>query len=202
MSWWTSFKEKLAPKGLTPGVLVGDRFQKYVVCSIIIPIFFVVVTITKISLLPPTSRDGIIFYVDFLWPPFSSQFSEIARISGEQAAANYLIFFLILFVSYIGLVISTMNHYSRIRRTVSDPQISDAVLLIIFLIGWAYAIFLDYPKLYPKPLHNFYVDAFGLYFFRQWFVFVGAGLTPLLLLVTMRKVIDNLLMRGGQGSKP
>lgn len=201
LSWWESFKGKLSPVGLTPGVLVGECLRKYVVFSIIVPVFFAIVTIKKINLVSPSDRRDIISYIDYFWPPFSSQFSEIARVSGAEVAENYMIFFLTLFATYFGFIVFSLMSYSKVRRGMSGPQFSDIALLAICLIGWVYAIFLDYPKLNPKPLNNFYVDVFGLYFFRQWFVFVGAGFGPVLLLIMLRKTIDKVSMRLGRESK-
>jgi hypothetical protein len=51
----------------------------------------------------------------------------------------------------------------------------DVLLLAVSLIGTIYILFLDQIKESPKPVFNFSADDLGLYFIRQYALFLGGG---------------------------
>lgn len=179
----------------TPGRLAGDIFQQYVIATVIFPVLFIFLTTNKIAWLTNGNIHAAVDYVDVVWPVFGAQYREIERLSGTELAGNYFFFFLAMLASYVLFVFYTLCTFHKNSSDVLSPTRMDFGGVLLCLLGGFYAAFSDLPQPNPKPFYDFYVDSFGLFYLRQWFLLLAGGVGPLILVVIGLSASRDLLKR-------
>jgi hypothetical protein len=111
-------------------------------------------------------------------------------VRGASHAANYALFFLVLLATTpIGLIYAGQT-YQKKRRQMKETNEQDVLALAVSLVGAVFVLFFDEAKESPKPIFNFSVDSAGLYFVRQYALFLSLFLAVIAYFIVVMRIID------------
>jgi hypothetical protein len=163
----------------SPIQLAGLAFNRFFFITSFVPLGFVLIKLTNLEILKPALTDSIAPVLGLVWPVFPSQYEALRTLGSEQDASNYVLFFLCLFSLGALFLPSFVTDCVSNRKLIRNWSWREIIFALILLCISSGIVFLDTPKLNPKPIWNFYVDAFGLYYLRQYAIFMTVYLTIL-----------------------
>ena len=155
--------------------LRNKAFVRYFGATAIIPLLFIGIDLGEHNVIPQEFASAIVRRLSFVWPTLLQQYDAINIMRGANYAANYALFVLVLLGSIPMAGVYTARRYRQEIRYMKMIDERDVLLLAVSLIGTIYILFLDQIKESPKPVFNFSADDLGLYFIRQYALFLGGG---------------------------
>jgi len=174
-------------------VISSNVFFKYLFFIFIVAILFMVIKIFNLIILDFNS-DPIAYKISFFYPAFLDQYMAIRAKSGDLNAKNYALFFLVLILSFPFLLMYMVFYYKKLRKSFYFPNIAnmhDLITVGLVLIFGAFIVILDKVKKEPASIYDFYVDSYGIYYFRQCFIFVGLVGGALILFCILLKLLES-----------
>jgi len=173
--------------------LVNRAFVRYFGATAIIPLLFVGIDLGGHNVIPQEFASAIVRRLSFVWPTLLQQYDAISIMRGANHAANYALFVLVLLASIPMAVVYTARRYRREIRHMKMIDERDVLVLAISLLGAIYILFFDQVKESPKPVFNFSADDLGLYFIRQYALFLGGGWAAVIsVFIVILRSIDSL----------
>jgi hypothetical protein len=174
----------------SPIQLAGLAFNRFFFITSFVPLGFVLIKLTNLEILKPALTDSIAPVLGLVWPVFPSQYEALRTLGSEQDASNYVLFFLCLFSLGALFLPSFVTDCVSNRKLIRNWSWREIIFALILLCISSGIVFLDTPKLNPKPIWNFYVDAFGLYYLRQYAIFMTVYLTILVIVAWVVVLAD------------
>jgi hypothetical protein len=150
----------------------------------LIPLAFVIITNARIAIPVTGLADQIVDILGKVYPVILEQYTEIRRLGSPGDETRYL-FFIICAIAFEAIMtVWTLKRYLILepRPEIRTKDLWAVGLAVVFV---SYVLFLDGVKKDPRWFWNFYVDAFGLYYFRQAMelYLLGSAATAILLVI-------------------
>jgi hypothetical protein len=162
-----------ATENLMLGQFVGQRFNVFFFVASLVPCAFLVLKFAGLEIVNISAADSIARVLGFIWPVLPSQYAALKSLATDHDASNYSIFFLCLFLVGALFLIVFISDCLKVGKAIKRASWGELLIMSILICLSYYVLFLDIPKTYPKPMFNFYVDQFGLYYLRQFVMFLG-----------------------------
>jgi hypothetical protein len=170
--------------------LLNIVLRKYFVATAIVPVLVVAADIGGLSIISPEFASAVVRGLSSFWPTLLQQYDAVSAARGALHAANYALFFLALLATIPIGVAYAAHTYQKKRRLMKETNERDVLALAVFLVGAILVLFLDEVKVSPKPIFNFSVDNIGLYFIRQYALFLGLFLAVIASFIVTVRIID------------
>jgi hypothetical protein len=170
-----------ATENLMLGQFVGQRFNVFFFVASLVPCAFLVLKFAGLEIVNISAADSIARVLGFIWPVLPSQFAALKSLATDHDASNYSIFFLCLFLVGALFLIVFISDCLKVGKAIKRASWGELLIMSILICLSYYVLFLDIPKTYPKPMFNFYVDQFGLYYLRQFVMFLGVYFAVMML---------------------
>jgi hypothetical protein len=172
------------------GDLLDIVLRKYFIATAILPVLVVAGDIGGLNIMSPEFASAVVRDLSSFWPTLLQQYDAVSAVRGASHAANYALFFLVLLATTpIGLVYAGQT-YQKKRRQMKETNERDVLALAAFLVGTVFVLFLDDVEESPKPIFNFYVDSMGLYFVRQYALFLSLLLAAIACFIVIMRIVD------------
>jgi hypothetical protein len=170
-----------ATENLMLGQFVGQRFNVFFFVASLVPCAFLVLKFAGLEIVNISAADSIARVLGFIWPVLPSQYAALKSLATDHDASNYSIFFLCLFLVGALFLIVFISDCLKVGKAIKRASWGELLIMSILICLSYYVLFLDIPKTYPKPMFNFYVDQFGLYYLRQFVMFLGVYFAVMML---------------------
>jgi hypothetical protein len=160
------------------------------------PIFLLcpIFMISKAQRYAPISQsqaDQIIAWVKPLWPVVELQYAGAEKADSTGARLYALMSIISLIMVIVFFVYSILKFYAA-RRRIQTPGTSEYVMSVLAPLLYVLFAFFDTPtERYQAGF--FWVDDFGIYYFREYVVFVGIGIAVLVCLLTIIKIAGQVV---------
>jgi hypothetical protein len=171
------FLNRVVPVFLAPILLLGP--------------LFIALKAQRYEIVSRLQADQMIRWAKSVWPVLASQYSRIQTVDPIAARLYALLSTISLIVLVILFVYSIVRFYAirgRIRMP-GTPEYLTAVLAPVLYLVFA---FMDSPR-ERYTAGFFWVDDFGLYFFRQYVVVIGVAAAVLVGCLTILKIGDKIV---------
>jgi hypothetical protein len=142
---------------------------------------FLVLKFAGLEIVNISAADSIARVLGFIWPVLPSQYAALKSLATDHDASNYSIFFLCLFLVGALFLIVFISDCLKVGKAIKRASWGELLIMSILICLSYYVLFLDIPKTYPKPMFNFYADQFGLYYLRQFVMFLGVYFAVMML---------------------
>jgi hypothetical protein len=172
----------------TPSQFVGKRFNSFFFVAGLIPFSFILIKMSGRKIVSPRVGDSLASFLGVLWPVFPSQYAALSNFGSAYDAPNYALFFLCLVLLAAVFVLKFASDYISDRNFIKNTSWRDLTVVGISLCISYYVLFYDKPKMSPKPIFDFYVDAFGFYYLRQYLLFLTVYLAILVTVASLLKL--------------
>lgn len=103
----------------------------------------------------------------FVWPLFQGHYQSIKSLVSAEEAARYALFFLVILMSNCFFAAILIVSFRKCRSLIKLPNMKEVFALVVCVPGAIYSLIFDVAKKAPKPVYDFYLDIWGLYYFRQ-----------------------------------
>lgn len=174
-----------------PTVFVRDTMLGSIFLGLVVPAAFVILDLSNISLLSDGAAGSIVPHLAFLWPLLGEQHDHIRIVRGTATASNYVAFFGCMVAFSVALIVFGLRKYSRNRESIRRPDIVIDSLVVLF--GAAiYFLASRHDVIDPKSYAPFALnlDQIGLFYFRQYIVFMTLWLSTLVAMVSLIWLFD------------
>jgi hypothetical protein len=170
--------------------LLNIVLRKYFVATAIMPVLVVAADIGGLNIMSPEFASAVVRALSSFWPTLLQQYDAVGAVRGTSHAANYALFFLVLLATIPIGIAYAVHAYQKKRRLMKETSERDVLALTVCLVGAVSVLFLDGVKESPKPIFNFSVDSIGLYFIRQYALFLGLFLAVIASFIVVMRIID------------
>lgn len=156
-----------------------------------IPTFFIALKYAQISLVGVTIADSIVGWLSKYWPVLPQQYSKIIEAASDVERCNYGPFLLTaLLFGLVGIFRATIQYIkedSNIEVSRQDVVVSLFLIVVVSLTPW-----FDQVKARPRLGWDFYVDSFGLYYFRQTLFPYGLSYAVIIFVILVGRAAKTL----------
>lgn len=153
---------------IRPSVLIGDVFQRFAICCLILPLTFLILHWSQTYLGPLSWTRWIADHVQ--WPALDSQRVALRVNSGAGAADNFDLYIVALLVTALIFPLLTWHQWRRRRQDIENPLKWELLLFIALTIVLSYMVFFfDKPTI--QSTRAFKIDSFGLFYVRHFLFF-------------------------------
>lgn len=130
-----------------------------------IPIFFIALKFAGIAFVSAATADTIVGHLSAYWPVLSDQYKKIGEVASEIDKRNFGPFCVAAFLFGMIVIIQVVFQYIKRHANVRWTNRDLFWTFVSFLATYLFSIF-DSVKDSPNPFWNFYVDSYGMYYFR------------------------------------
>lgn len=181
--------EEPSPESPQPPILPqGGAFSRLLAASFVIPIIFMVLRGTNVTLASESLASKLIAYVAIFWPVAAPNYTAIKVLAGEATAINYAVFLAVAF-AFLGVcaLFAFKEFFSRPKG--ESPSIIYAVLLAPIFIGIYFgAQYLNVVQPVRKSRIDFFIDSYGIYYLQQYFLILCGSLFVFILLYIVQRI--------------
>jgi hypothetical protein len=131
---------------------------------LVIPVIFILsriadIRISALHLINPLKAAHVV------WPTLYSQYAAFWAAAMPSEAERYLLFMAVTLLAnaIFAVVVLSLSLKNGIMRL----NANDVLVLLAFLPGFVYELWLNVPKIRAAPIWDFYIDGIGLYFIRE-----------------------------------
>ncbi len=153
-------------KALPVSKWAGVTTNEFLWPWLIVPSLCVFLKGTGVVLLSLKSSGALMQYVSWFWPIAQDHYNEIARLGSEGEAANFALFCAVAVPFVFASTWWAMTKYPAVRNNLRIEP-SDYFMLLMAPGIVLYVLFFDAVKSNPTAYWDFFVDSYGLYYFRQ-----------------------------------
>jgi len=165
---------------------------RWLVAWLGIPFLFMAIKLLRAEFVDIESSDQLVERLTVFWPLLSQQHEAIKNLGHLRDATNFSLFHLSMFLYVVFLAGLLAYKYLELRSSIwiTRPGSRELVIIGCSLAASVGGLIFDTPKLNPRPVWDFYIDPFGLYYLRQSIFLIGLGNAFLMALISVVRLVD------------
>jgi hypothetical protein len=172
--------------------LLNRIFLAFLTPAVFIIPIFIALKFLRFKILSEAQADKIIAWVKPLWPVIVSQYASAKR--DPLGSRYYALLAIAVLIIIVIMIIYSMWKYYKMRKYISMPGPREFGACALFLLLFCFFLPLfDEPD--AKNVKGFWADGFGIYYLRQYFFFLAAGMSIDMCILVIVRVADEGLRR-------
>jgi hypothetical protein len=110
-----------------------------------------------------------------VWPVLSTQFELVQRVRGIGHAASFGFMSGLLWAWPVVFAVVSLREYVKRTKVVSAVSTKERLQFAVVVVVAIVPLVADTTRI-ASPLYGFHADQYGIFYFRQWYMFSGMAI--------------------------
>jgi hypothetical protein len=182
------------PSPLAVKDLLGPTCMRTLSVGVLVPLLFACLGSSN-ALAPYIEQSQwLVSKMALVWPALPPQYELVLRTLGPGQAASFGFMCAALWIWPVIILVDLARKHARLRSEILPVTPAEIGAFIVLIPVGFFFLLLDTTTT-TSPA-RFYVDRFGFFYFRQWFLFLGTAVVLATFVYLLARIVSSMAFEG------